>query len=786
MIYFIVYLAMLSVILWVAYVIIQLTLDQNLKNRTFDELHAKVRMQVTMTDKIFEREYLQLQIIERILTSEDDEIEAEQFNAVWEIMQEKENVTMLGFADLSGNVINCNGEKLGNIGNRDYFIDIIEGRATEKCVRLDSTIRSDDSELLYAIPFYIKDKIGGVLFKSKRIADVEDTIVEDIQFDGSASMFVVDKNGDIILVGDKDDRFLLVHNLFEQCENFQFTDDQIKELKQNISANQVGEVTFKQKENTKYAVYSPSGVEDWTIFSMVDKDVAAKQYKNSDEVIENSMILIVILFFISMIVSIILIILHVRKQKLLKLERFYQYRSYKKIMDELTFPVFRYNVKEDQVTGNRKFQEEFSKHVIENFLEKNQKWKAMHPEYNFDGLFSEINKVIKERKIITFESVLNMETAKNRWIKTILIPVTDENGEELIVFGTIMDTTQEHKQFEEIVGMTEKVPVGLYRVYLNDPFHLEYVNEGFSRMLGYTQAEMNAIIGDSGNYAKLLESTDWEKIKKTTQERIMVHDSDTREYKMRCKDGSLMMVSDTMEVKYDSEGAKYGYGVVVDISKYREAQEQNEKKLEKLKIQLNESRIKISTGQMQPHFLYNSLASIREVVLENPEYAADLIFDFTTHLRACIKSMASEDLISFSQEIENIKAYVNIEKMRFGEKMQVQYDIQEQDFNIVPLSVQPLVENAIRHGIYERGSKGGVVKISSYRDAQEVVIVVEDNGVGFDVQKIKKEVQEHERDSTGLQSLIFRFEHIMNAQVIVESVVGEGTRITVKIPVKGE
>lgn len=80
---------------------------------------------------------------------------------------------------------------------------------------------------------------------------------------------------------------------------------------------------------------------------------------------------------------------------------------------------------------------------------------------------------------------------------------------------------------------------------------------------------------------------------------------------------------------------------------------------------------------MQPHFLYNALASIREIVLENPEYAADLIFDFTTHLRACIKSMASEEFTSFHQEIENIKAYVNIEKMRFGDKLQVQYDIQE-------------------------------------------------------------------------------------------------------------
>lgn len=116
----------------------------------------------------------------------------------------------------------------------------------------------------------------------------------------------------------------------------------------------------------------------------------------------------------------------------------------------------------------------------------------------------------------------------------------------------------------------------------------------------------------------------------------------------------------------------------------------------------------------------------------------------------------------------------------------MQYDIQESDFNLVPLSIQPLVENAIRHGIYERGSIGGIVKISSYRDVNDIVIKVEDNGVGFDVDKIQQEVQAKTRDSTGLQSLIFRFEKLMHAKVKVESVVGEGTSITVRIPTKGE
>lgn len=492
------------------------------------------------------------------------------------------------------------------------------------------------------------------------------------------------------------------------------------------------------------------------------------------------------IIIISLVVLIILAVLYVTKQKKLHQEYVYDYQRDKKIMNELTFPAFRYYVEDDCMKGNKHFQEITGRRRIEHFWESAEKWKNLHPEYNFDGLFSEIDRVKKNRQMTTFESVLQLKDKKSNWFKTILIPISGETRNELIIFGVVMDTTQEHKYYEETIEIMGNAPVGLYRCYLNEPFRVEYMNEGFQKMLGYSGHELDQIMGVDGNYANFLEEKDQKNFENFLRKVRESGESGTCEYHMICKDGSLIMVSDTIEVKEGLDGVKYGYGVVTDISKYQEAQKRNEEKLEKLTIQLNESRIKISTGQMQPHFLYNSLASIREVVLENPEYAADLIFDFTTHLRACIKSMAGEDLIPFSQEIENIKAYVNIEKMRFGNRMKVQYDIKESDFLIVPLSIQPLVENAIRHGIYERGKAGGTVCIRSYREEDKIVIQVEDDGVGFDVAKVKREIQRHERDSTGLQSLIFRLEHLMNATVEVESVVGEGTRVTVRIPVKGE
>ena len=195
-------------------------------------------------------------------------------------------------------------------------------------------------------------------------------------------------------------------------------------------------------------------------------------------------------------------------------------------------------------------------------------------------------------------------------------------------------------------------------------------------------------------------------------------------------------------------------------------------------------RLRNFTSQMQPHFLYNALGSIQEIVLEDPAYASELIGDFTIHLRSCIRAMANDAPIPFDQELANIKAYVNIEKLRFGAKLDVLYDIQTRDFTIIPLSVQPLVENAIRHGIYERGEQGGQVIIKTEQRKGAVLITVEDNGVGFDVEKYQRDVSLGVRDSTGLKNIVFRLDKMMQAKVTIKSIIGTGTTITITVPHK--
>lgn len=211
-------------------------------------------------------------------------------------------------------------------------------------------------------------------------------------------------------------------------------------------------------------------------------------------------------------------------------------------------------------------------------------------------------------------------------------------------------------------------------------------------------------------------------------------------------------------------------------------------KLQQEKNELNEQlfdlRLRTAASQMQPHFLYNSLASIREIVLEDPPYASDLICDFTTHLRACIHSMFDNDTIPFSEELENIKAYVNIEHMRFGSKLKVIYEIGPSDFNVVSLGIQPFVENAIRHGIYPKGRLGGTVIVRTEKNDSGVAVTVTDDGVGFDVQQLQADIDSGKKDSVGLKNSIFRFDKLQKATVTVVSTPGTGTTVSVHIPTK--
>jgi len=253
-------------------------------------------------------------------------------------------------------------------------------------------------------------------------------------------------------------------------------------------------------------------------------------------------------------------------------------------------------------------------------------------------------------------------------------------------------------------------------------------------------------------------------------------------YSTRSADGGEQPCKEVFYLYRDeASGDVMSFCVIYDLTE----RQRREKELRDLESALQMSRIRNFTSQMQPHFLYNALASIQEIVLDDPVYASALIGDFTTHLRSCIHAMADDSPIPFSEELANIKAYAAIEKMRFGKKLEIRYDVPVTDFPVLPLSVQPLVENAIRHGIYERGARGGSVTVRTREIPDCWFVEVEDDGVGFDVSVLQNGAEAGKKGSAGLKNIRFRLEKVMRASVAIQSVPESGTKVKITIP-KGE
>lgn len=196
-----------------------------------------------------------------------------------------------------------------------------------------------------------------------------------------------------------------------------------------------------------------------------------------------------------------------------------------------------------------------------------------------------------------------------------------------------------------------------------------------------------------------------------------------------------------------------------------------------LKLMLNESKTRIMLSQIQPHFLYNALGAIQQLCYDDPISAQKAIDDFSHFLRGNMDSLNTDSPILFNSELEHVKYYLSLEKMRFSDRLNVNYDIKCTDFTLPTLTLQPLVENAVRHGITKK-ENGGSVNITTYEEESGYNIIIEDDGVGFVVEDINEDDTLH----VGLSNVKKRLEIICASELIITSQPQKGTRVQIIIP----
>lgn len=203
---------------------------------------------------------------------------------------------------------------------------------------------------------------------------------------------------------------------------------------------------------------------------------------------------------------------------------------------------------------------------------------------------------------------------------------------------------------------------------------------------------------------------------------------------------------------------------------------------ERTQKELYEAKVQIMVSQIRPHFMYNALTSIAMMCELDPKTAKEATITFAKYLRGNMDSLKQTKPVPFETELEHLKKYLYIEKLRFDDLLNIEYDIQTTDFELPMLSIQPLVENAVKHGVGMKDD-GGTVRISTRETDDAFEVIIEDDGVGFDTSAPKKD---DGRSHVGMENTRKRLKEMCNADIVITSEIGKGTTARVIIPKKKE
>ncbi|MFA9466251.1 MAG: sensor histidine kinase [Velocimicrobium sp.] len=214
--------------------------------------------------------------------------------------------------------------------------------------------------------------------------------------------------------------------------------------------------------------------------------------------------------------------------------------------------------------------------------------------------------------------------------------------------------------------------------------------------------------------------------------------------------------------------------------------------MEKTSTSAMRSEVAFLQAQIKPHFLFNSLSSIMSLQRTNPQKAYELLKHLSEFLKHSFYVDSSKDYIVLESELEIIQSYVFIEKARFGDRIQVDFFIEEalKKQKLIPLLIQPLVENAIRHGALER-EEGGYVSLSIYIKEEYTIISVYDNGPGFSRvsrERLQEEIKEDKKigkKGVGIRNIKERLAHYYQEELHIEED-NKGVTVWFQIPLYKE
>ena len=193
--------------------------------------------------------------------------------------------------------------------------------------------------------------------------------------------------------------------------------------------------------------------------------------------------------------------------------------------------------------------------------------------------------------------------------------------------------------------------------------------------------------------------------------------------------------------------------------------------------EISSQRASIAVLQMRPHFIYNTMMSIYYLCEQNPKKAQHVTLDFITYLRKNFNAVASDTTIPFSEELDHTRAYLAVEQARFDDDLLVEYDTKHTSFRVPTLTLQPIAENAVKHGMNPDADEPLHILIKTRKTDSGNEIIVEDSGSGFTP-------TDNKEPHIALTNIRERLSLMCGGTLEITTRETGGTRVTIRIPMK--
>lgn len=216
--------------------------------------------------------------------------------------------------------------------------------------------------------------------------------------------------------------------------------------------------------------------------------------------------------------------------------------------------------------------------------------------------------------------------------------------------------------------------------------------------------------------------------------------------------------------------------VIAEIDQSRQLVERS-RILSEQQAEISKLRIRMMISQIQPHFLYNVLNTIYYLCETDPKKAQDAIDVFSDYLRGNLVSLETETPVPIDEELSHVRTYFNLEKLRFEDELQVEYDICTHEVVLPLITIQQIVENAIKHGIAKK-QNGGRIVIGAKEETGGYSVTIKDDGVGFDTAILS----EAGHKGIGIENVQNRLKSMVGGELTIQSTIGEGTECRIFIP----